>query len=527
MATFYINPDLDTNGTGTIGSPYNTWAGVTLTANNTYLQRRNTTYIGAAVRPQSQVSSANTPLTIGAYSNDVTGEDDNPSLPKPIINHNGGTNGVGAVFIDTCNYIVVANIAGTKSSAALGGGITVRRSQNWKIQYCEAYDNEHGICIQQDQASGTSTCTDGTVENCVLYNNVSAGITFRWGAVATAVLKRITIKNNTVYANGTGKEIGAGSVSVPCGGIQSYSVYKTDTNVNYRNYDLELTGNTVYANNGYGINVEMWDNEQKTSLVAYNTVYGNGRSLDVDSHSVWIGNCFNVRVEGNFIYNNFAKKDGNAGSGVGIFVDFNGVSPTGGDGCVITRNYIRDQYSGSTNVTFGASSGIFVFFNTNTKVFNNIIVNCRYGISVGTGAASCDNCSIKHNTIVNTTAWGIGVYTQATNALVSHNIITGGTLGLYKNTSGTAGFIENYNNIFGAAVLFADGTTSAPTPATQDATDIIGDPKLTSDLIPRASSNIQHAGLHSKYLIDFHGVSYNNPPSIGAIEYIAPRGTRT
>lgn len=526
MAIYFVAPGNTFNGNGTSGaaatSPggvgaYNTWVGVSLTANNTYRQKRGTTYTGATVRPTSQTSNADTPLTIEAYYNDDGSDDD--TKPLPVINHNGGTNGVGAVFLDTCRYVIVRNIVGTNSNGALGGGVTLRRSRNIEIRNCVANNSEHGFLIQQDQAAATSTTTDILIDGCTAYNNVSGGITFRWGAVSTAVVRRVTITNNLIYGNGTGKYIGSGGSTVPCGGITSYSVYKATTDVNYRNYDIVIERNTVRDNNGYGINVEMADNDTTTSSVSYNEVTGSGKSLDVDSHSLWVGNCFNTVVEGNYVHDNFANSGTSTGSGIGIFVDYNGSSTAGGSGCIVRMNLIENQFNGTTTGTAEvASAGIYVLYNDNTLVQGNIVKNCRNGIAAGGFNAGLNTGNkIYNNTIISTSQFGITA-AASTNTEVKNNLVVGATYGIFSPSSGMTNLSATNNNVVNCTIARANGTASSPTTGTLDATDRTIDPVVDPRGKPtRPQLYNGGADVGGK---DYYGYTFPASPSIGAIQCV-------
>lgn len=526
MAIFYIDPSAATNGTGTVTNPYNTWVGVTLTANNVYRQKRGTTYTGASVRPASRVSSADTPLTIEAYYN-ADGSDDD-TKPLPVIDHNGGTNGVGAIFVDTCSNVLVRNICGTNSNGALGGGVTVRRSQNVQIRNCVGKDSEHGFLIQQDQASATSTCTDILIDGCTAFNNVAGGITFRWGAASTAVLRRITLTNNVVYGNGTGKYIGSGGSTVTCGGITSYSVFKSSTDVNYRNYDIIIENNTVRDNNGYGINVEMADNDTTTSSVSRNEVTGSGKSLDVDSHSLWVGNCFSVVVERNYVHDNYANAGTSTGSGIGIFVDYNGSSTAGGSGCIVRMNVVENQWSGTTTGTAEvASAGIYVLYNDDTLVQGNIVKNCRNGIAVGGFSQSLNNNNkIYNNTIINTSLFGVTA-AASTNTEVKNNMVVGATYGIFSPSSGMSNLSSTNNNVVNCTIPRANGTATSPTTGSLDSTD----KTIAPELDPRGKPTRPQlfnggANVGGK---DFYGNTFPASPSIGAIQCLGvyPRANLT
>jgi hypothetical protein len=526
MAIFYIDPSASTNGTGTVESPYNTWVGVTLTANNIYRQKRGTTYTGATVRATSRASDAATPLTIEAYFHPNGSDDD--TQPRPVINHNGGTNGIGAVFIDTCSHVIVRNIVGTNSNGALGGGVTVRRSQNVQIRNCVGNFSEHGFLVQQDQAAATSTCTDIVIDGCIAHNNVSGGITFRWGAASTAVLRRITITNNLIYGNGTGKNVGSGGSTVPCGGITSYSVFKSSTDVNYRNYDIIVERNTVRDNLGYGINVEMADNDAATSSVSYNEVSGSGISGDVDSHSLWVGNCFDTVIEGNYVHDNFANSGTSTGTGIGIFVDYNGSSTTGGSGCIVRMNLVENQFSGTTTGTAEvASAGIYVLYNDDTLVQGNIVRNCRNGIAVG-GFSQALNTGNKiyNNTIINTALFGLTA-AASVNTELKNNLIVGGTYGIFSPTSGMTNLSSTNNNVANCTIPRATGTATSPTVGSLDATDRTIDPVVDprgKPTRPQLFSRGADVGG-----VDFYGNSFPSSPSIGAIQCVGtyPRANFT
>lgn len=496
-----------------MGSPYNTWVGVTLTANNTYLQKRGTTYTGASVRPASQSSSASTPLTIGAYYN--ADGSDNTSRPRPIINHNGGTNGVGAVFVDTCANVVVRDIAGTNSMASLGGGVTVRRSQGVLILNCATYLNEHGICIQQDQASVTSTCTDITVQGCEIYANVGGGVCLRWGTASTAIFKRIVVDDNTVYGNGTGKGFGSGGTAVPCGGIQSYTLNKASIGTaGFISYDIKVTNNNVRDNNGYGINIEGFSNESWGSMIDSNTVTGSGYSGDVDSHSLWAGNVSGLAITNNTVHDNSANIGAATGSGVGIYLDWNASSSTIGTGCTIKRNVVYNQFRGATTAAqLAAGAGILVSYSTAAVVESNVVYNCRNGINIFTSA---DGTQVRGNTVVDSTDCGISVLAGGINSTLKNNCVKGGATGLFCTTTVT-GYAETFNAVYGCTTARANGTPAAQTSTPLHVSDLVSDPLLI-ERKPASTSPLIGAGTHIAYCRAANGIQRPNPPSIGAYD---------
>lgn len=514
MATFYIDPSLSTNGDGSLATPYNTWVGVTLTANNIYRQKRGTIYKGASVRPQNQNSAKATPLTIEAYYNS-DGSDD-VTKPKPIIDHNGGTNGVGSVMVDTCSNVLVRNVACRNSNGSLGG-LKVRRSQFVTFYQCESTLSEFGIIIEQDQASGTSTTTDITVDSCILYNNTGSGICLRTGAASTAILRRIRLKNNLVFNNGTGKYSSPNGGTIVCGGINCYTVFKstgTSPDVNYQSYDIQVLNNVVHSNNGYGINIEAFGSEIWGSKISNNIVYNNGKSLDVDTHSIWVGNCYDVLVSGNEVYSNQARANFTNGSGIGIFIDYNGSSSTGGARNRVIGNRIYDQYKGITKVQNG-SAGIHVLYNDSTIVQGNVIIGCRNGISIG--PTGTPNTLVYNNTIIDVLQMGILNQSGCTGTIVKNNIISRALVGLFNHTTGTSGFAETNNNFHSCGINYATGTLTSYSSASINASDTTLNPQFVSEYIP-TNSSLTSAGTFLGGR-DVFQKAFKQIPSVGAVQY--------
>lgn len=82
MTTYYIDPAQSSNGTGTTGSPFNTWIGVPVAAGHVYKQLRGTTWSGAF--PSLTNGTSGNITTVAAYAN--ADGSDNTALAKPIIN---------------------------------------------------------------------------------------------------------------------------------------------------------------------------------------------------------------------------------------------------------------------------------------------------------------------------------------------------------------------------------------------------------------------------------------------------------
>jgi len=379
--------------------------------------------------------------------------------------------------------------------------------------------------VYQDQASGTSTTTDILIDSNEFYSNVAAGISFQYGATSTAVIKRMTISNNYVHDNGTGKGLGGTShaSSVPCGGINCFPSQRTATTSDLRCVDILVTRNRVADNYGYGINLEMLGNDAIQSAVSLNEVTGSGISLDMDSHSIWVGNSFGVLVEKNHVHHNFAKANYTSGSGVGIYIDYNSITAFGGSGNVVRYNSVHDQYTGVTQVV-GGSSGIHVNANTGTCIYGNVIERCRNGI--GLDGQTFDGTQVFNNTVLNVTERGIW-NTKGLNTPIRNNLISGCDVGVLIATSGAGGSTETYNAISSYVTgAVCNGTASAMTPTSAAGSDVTAAPSLDSNRRPAVGSPLISAGVHIDYRADAAGYQFWNPPSIGAYEYQRTRTTR-
>jgi hypothetical protein len=534
MATYYVCPGNAFNGDGTTtaaaasggaAGAYNTWVGVTLTANNTYKQKRGTTYTGVAVRPQSQVSAVATPLTIEAYYNS-DGTDDT-SQPLPLLVHTlNPANGSGCILVDTCTNVLVRNIAGTGSLGQASSAVTIRRSVGVTVSGVEGYGNSAGVGMYQDQASGTSTCTGIEVSDCYFHDNVVGGIWFEFGATSTAVFKRVKFLRNRIVNNGTGKyiNVGGGGGSAPCGGIVSQDRHVTDGNINYRSMDFIIQDNVIQDSWGYGMNLQSIGSEQWKSTISGNEVSGSGLPGDIDTHGIWCGACYGIDIYENYVHDNYGRINGPNGSGCGIILDYQTGDFVGGDGNRIFRNIVENQWQGSTLVGVGASSGIYSIVNTNTVISANIVKNCRNGIGLyaGTSAGDILSATVINNTVLDCVDIGLPCTNgPSITAVWRNNLVVNGRYGIYWPTAGTGSITEDHNCFYGQTVYAAArGVTSpfAPTNGSPSGSDLLTDPIVGGNGAPLPTSPLIGAGTHTTYTRDATGIQRPNPPSIGAYD---------
>lgn len=528
MATYYIDAIGGSDGTSDATNPATPrQTPPTLTANNTYRFKRGGTYTGAAgarLRPQSQVSAFSTPLTLEAYYN-ADGTDDE-TQPRPIFDANFGSNGVGAIFVDTCTNVVVRNLTGINSWGSLSGGVCIRRSDHVKILNCLCYDNTYGVSIYAD----TVACSYITISDCEAYDNRGSGFVSQWGTTSGIRITALSLLNNNFHDNGFGKYLDHLSSSITCGGITTFlanATAKGNKSESYRSLNWTVSKNIVADNYGYGIHLD----HIGCSTIIGNEVRGSGISQDIDTHSLWLGDSHECHVLNNYVHHNFANSGASSGSGVGIMLDNDGTAATvgtaGSFNCVVRGNIVTDQWSGPTNVNPG-SNGIHIYDGGGHRVSGNLILRCKNGIALafGTGDASI----VQHNTVAACTYFGIVHNTGHTNSIVRQNIVSDCDIGIYCATAAEATLTEEYNAVFGCATFArAHSTNVATTPYTSvtlGTGDITSDPLLTSGYRLTVSSPCKGAGTHVNYILDADGKQFHNPPSIGAYEYVEARTAR-
>lgn len=128
------------------------------------------------------------------------------------------------------------------------------------------------------------------------------------------------------------------------------------------------------------------------------------------------------------------------------------------------------------------------------------------------------NCVVSFNTFIgngSTATPLLASATSQTGQVISNNIaINHGTF--YARAAGASETLSN-NAFEDVTVKYTAGTSTG---------DIDTALNLHSDGSLNADSPCRGSGLHSGYTTDVSGVAYNNPPSIGAHEYIEQRGVR-
>ena len=523
----YCDPSSAQNGDGTLPTPAagagqpgarNTWSGYTITAGKRLRTKRGTTST-AMLRPQGLTASQGAPTVIEAYYN-ADGSDD-PLMPRPVFDHAGGSNGVGAIFVDTCQHVVVRSIAATNSKAAGGAAVRIRRSKNVEVFDCEGWDNTFGCTIVQDEASATSMTADILIHGNDFHHNTGSGIHFQYGAVATATIKRLTIDGNRIWENGWGDG------SSPRGGIMSQNMTVASTTTDYAVWDVVVTNNEVYKNRSYAINVYGARAETlRYQECSWNHIYENGYDETLDTHGLWIGAAVAMLALHNHIHHNYGWLNGTIGTGVGIFLDFNSSSNVGCVDCHARYNHVHDQWQGTTQSIL-PGSGIHMLSAQDCTAESNLVERCRNGItSQSTGFTGN---RIWSNTVVDCgnlapaeTKAGYGLLAYGGETSIKQNVVLRGRSAIFMTTASiSSGSVETHNCAFGSTVTpKSSGTTlEGSTPLALDGTSITTDPLLDEEFVPKLASPIRKVGPDlTGSRTDFTASRRNDLPSWGAFE---------
>lgn len=177
--------------------------------------------------------------------------------------------------------------------------------------------------------------------------------------------------------------------------------------------------------------------------------------------------------------------------------------------------YIDDSMPATVRdcwVHHNENRGIMVHRGTGCKIYGNVVENnATYGIAVTGGM----NTLIYNNIIRNNLSNGIQLGTVSTGCEVRNNIIEGNVIGISGMTDTVASNNCFYNN-----------SSSNITGFTSAGGDITAVPGIVSNRIVDTSSNLYYSGTHVGYIKGADNNQFNNPPSIGAYEYVRPREAR-
>lgn len=332
MATFYIDPDYGPGGDGTEATPFDSWADVTWTAGNTYLQKRGTTFNGSIAPTTSGTATAR--ITISAYG----------SGALPIVQGGANQDALDMGRSGTRNYIDVSYLdlrggTGTSRSGLFsqaGAATTVRENT---VKYCK---------IKAANGAAVAIRGDGwVIEHNTIYDSEIDGI--------SGDFRNATIRYNTISGNDTGLTNGDG--------IQLFGTHDCGL--------VEVYGNKITHPASSPKQAILLTCASGAARVFLNDVQGgtSAIALEVPGAEFWGNKVYgatngvsilaaNVRVMGNIIYDV---------SGGVIFTDTDGTAAT------IYGNTFKDVTLRAIYNTVGTVSWI---------AKNNIFLSCAQAIYV-------------------------------------------------------------------------------------------------------------------------------------------------
>ena len=509
MTTLYVdyNTGNDTTGDGSQSTPYKTYAkAYTILGGNgnhtIYLKRGTIEPIASSLSMRSG-SSATARSTLDAWG---TGE--NPILQA------SATNSYGVMWhLDDSAYKTIKNITFDANKLAKFAGqiynytseITDIVHENCVFKTTSNVSAGDALNIQSD-AGGYVLISGIIFRNCKFYNASRHGAYVNGNC--NVLYEDCEAYNAGLYDTGGGH------------GFSSFAAVVTSVTSGWTN-----TSGTIYSRSATGV-----FNVIKTTATAL-ALKKNTATPTTPASGEWGENSGTLYI--------------NIGADpAGVTIKYSTYAPTVRyERCTSHHNYSVDGIEGSgfqaddhtasftANRCIAYSNGGPGFFLnvTNNAVLTNCVAynNDNFGIAgQGVAGVSVINCTSINNCLANRSGydgdmkWQIGCQ----NVTVKNTVVKKGTSSVatasirFSSDSETGATLTDVV-VFGAAIS-ATGTV------TQTRVQTVN--PLISDIgyIASSSSPLIHTGSFIKYSSDLAGVTWYNPPSMGAYEYVNVRGTR-
>lgn len=355
MATIYIDPDFSAGGDGSEATPFDSWADVTWSAGNSYLQKCGTTFVGTVTVGAD--GTAGSRITLGSYG----------SGAAPCIDANGGQYGINT---GARPYVTVDGFAVTGVNNANGAGVYKNTSggAGFVVRNCNVYN------IRGSGAMGIKFFAAGAiVENNVIDSIGADGI---YGQGDNCVVRGNRITNCS--EDGTfGDCIQIGDDTISSHGVTVQNNYCDHSNVD--------TKQAIIV-----------DTTTVPSVSA--TVIGNqciGYRNGATNKAIYV-NCAGTRVTGNYIINGVRCIDAQSSATVSgnLIVTYGAsashVGVTISDPSVVCyNNTIINALGGSTSLGYGI--GHSAAGDTGCSATNNIIRGFKYGLKAHASASFSEN----------------------------------------------------------------------------------------------------------------------------------------
>lgn len=576
MATWYYNLAAGSNGTGTPGSPFNTWPGTTVSAGDSHLFMRSTTAT-VAFAISSGANGAIT--TYGAWYNG-DGSDDT-SKARPVI----GTTVVMSSFASRKGHLRLENLEIRGNSLPVAndsalvflsdsatvvnctlqtniGGIGIWGSSNVTIQSANVQavshvntNNNNCLTVAGTTAmseiritnttfvhlGGGGTASHAVVIACDTAVNALSSLTFRTNVITTNTLA----SNSNLYAIALklsrcpGADISYNTmryhltgIFMSGGGTATSATIAWNTCQYNRHFGIHLTTDTngcliernVCSNNGTSTN-------NAASLFAY------GRGIELSS-AAGQSKCASHVVRYNTCDNNYnwGGPGDNGSEGVGIGLDDGTVN------CTVYANNCENNEGNGIQLYGGGNTTTWT--DTHNSVYGNFLRNnctasytSRRSGGTDTNGFNADIhltyvyggiTYIAHNTHAGTTPVGVSMDSNCSASIkCANNIFLSIAHPITDGRSIVSGYEKNC--YFNATQIYSTRSTNASGSATFAALAYTGtndytfDPQVDANYRLRQGSTAIAAGVYlgsgiTDY-IDHGGSSFKNPPSLGMFEF--------
>jgi parallel beta-helix repeat protein len=459
MTTYYIDPSAAVNGSGTAASPFNSWGSVTWAAGNTYLQKRNTTYIGT-VTVGASGTSATAQIWLGSYYNSDGSDDTTQPLPKIVASGNG-------ISVTFRNWVNVQNLDVTSTGASTSG-IALAATNDCTVKNNNVTAVANGIQVSAASFSAANRASRRNLvdSNTITQTGTTAGnaainINGQYGATDQGVydVQYLTVTNNVITQANYGIYGVSGGATAASSEINHiYIGYNTISNCRSAG-GIYITPAANQAANFSTANAQCRDiqvvgnkitNCQNTCMSI--TSIGGFAAYNVcrDANTQYSGTTGNMQfiVQGYSIYNNVSFNASTSGAdGVGIFLDINTAfteKKTGSSQVDIYSNQVYGCHGSSSNSTLGnyvanyapdyvtqPPAGIRTYCAKNVNIFGNYCYD--NGVGIGVDGFSV-NVNVFNNTLVNNYVAGVALSWCSGQNLVKNNLFHSNTYNILHST---------------------------------------------------------------------------------------------
>lgn len=360
MAMRYIDPEASGTGTGTLSDPFQSWASVSWTPGDIYLQKEASTFVGT-VSVTTGGSGENARVTLGTYD-PLTGARSFDGSRKAKIAANGGQYGV--VLTGTQSYITVGDLEvfGCRhASSAAGIYKATGAGINVNFERCLVRD-VYNTSTPAGAAGLKGFCDGARLLGNVVYDMGDDGVYFEGDNLEIAYNTISRVSQNST---------GGDCIQLSDGTISTNNFWVHHNELDHRDVDVKQGFIMMAASGSSG------------GLVEYNTVRGPVNAASFKA--LYIGSP-GVIVRRNFLENGIRVIDCDSVA-VGAVLEANIILSGGAvaatQGIIVTANDAALRHnlvlSSAPYVTNGygiqqASSA------TGIVLSNNIVSGWKYGI---------------------------------------------------------------------------------------------------------------------------------------------------